>query len=615
MIPELGHFSLILGLGLCLLQGIFSFWRPADRLARPLVIGQVFWLSIAILTLWYAFLENDFSVIYVARHSNSTLPWAYQIAALWSASEGSMLLWVWIFSLWTWVLAAKSRVLPLSLSARILGNAAGLQTGFLIFLLQTSNPFLRQWMNVPIDGQDLNPLLQDIGLILHPPLLYIGYIGFGIGFAFALALLWREKSDWQYLSWIKNPLRVAWGFLSIGIVLGSWWAYDELGWGGWWFWDPVENISLMPWLVGIALLHSYRLVGKKTFYGGWFFLSLLAFILSLMGAFLVRSGVVMSMHAFAIDGQRGLYLLAILVVVFGVTIFQFIRRYRDFSEKPLGLKKLWSEETFLLVQILLLTLATLTVFLGTLYPLFYEAFTHQKISVGFPYFNRVFIPLVGPIFLLLILYPFLFKVNVRAWVALALLCPLSLIFLPSPTQPAAWGKLLFGVALGELLILSVCLRPGGWGTSRMSMSLAHFGVGLCILGITLNTQYARQIEVKIKPGDIVNLGGHRLQFQALHQKEGPNYVSHQAEFLLDGRNKLYPEKRFYIAQPMPITETDIDVTLWRDIYIALGEPLETPFWSARLYYHPFVRWIWVGGLLMGLAALLAAFRSAFLKNR
>ncbi len=633
MIPEFGHLALILALGLALVQAslpLLGAWRGERlwmALARPAAWGQAAFLLFALACLGWAFLENDFSVAYVASNSNSALPWYYRLSALWGAHEGSLLLWAVLLAGWTLAVSLASRPLPEQVLARVLGVLGLLSSGFLLFLLLTSNPFVRLLPQFPADGRDLNPLLQDIGLVLHPPMLYMGYVGFAVPFAFAIAALLGGQLDAAWARWSRPWTLVAWAFLGLGIVLGSWWAYYELGWGGWWFWDPVENASLMPWLAGTALLHAQRATEKRGLFRGWtVLLAIVAFSLSLLGTFLVRSGVLTSVHAFATDPERGLFVLGFLLLVAGGSLVLFALRVPLVSSP--GRFGFWSRETGLLVNNLLLLVATATVLLGTLYPLLLDALAGRKLSVGPPYFNRMFLPLMAVLLLVLGIGILLrWQDTPRRWlwqqlwpvVAGSLLCAgLVALFGDEADWPvwlvcglAAWVILASLRALWQTGLRQ--LSRSGWG-----MHLAHMGLAVCALGVVLSTQFGLERDLRLAPGDTVALGGYTFEFEGSQAYAGPNFRAERGRILvLDRQQKLvallHPEKRLYQVQQMPMTEAGIDAGLFRDLYVALGEPLEQGAWAVRVQVKPFVRWIWLGGLLMAAGGLLAATRQRRMK--
>jgi len=626
MIVELGHYALILALLVALLQGVLPLAGAATRnwhwqsLARPAAIMQFLLVSLAFAALAYAFQENDFSVRYVADHSNTRLPAMYRFAAVWGGHEGSLLLWLELLAVWTVSVAIFSRQMPLAVVARVISVLGLISTGFLLFVLTTSNPFERLFP-VPMEGKDLNPLLQDPGLVIHPPMLYMGYVGFSVAFAFAIAALLAGRLDVAWARWSRPWTLVAWVFLSFGIGLGSWWAYTELGWGGWWFWDPVENASLMPWLVGTALIHSLMVTEKRGSFKAWtVLLAISAFSLSLLGTFLVRSGVLNSVHAFASDPTRGVFILIFLAVVVGSSLTLFAWRAGSVS---LGAKMAWvSRESLLLSNSVLLVVATAAVLLGTLYPMVIDALNMGKLSVGPPYFNTVFVPLMVPLLFLMVL-------GVRArWRESTLqewLHPLRSIGVAALLSGGlvalyfgwSWG-VAGGMALGMWVVLGTLepalerlRKPGKIPLSFFAMHCAHLGMAVLVIGVTLVKGYEIEKDVRIAAGDTVTLGDYSFELQRVTEVMGPNYVAKRAEVLVkrngDTIATLYPEKRRYPSTAMPMTEAAIDTNLWRDLYVSLGEPLNNPAqeWSMRFYLKPFLSWIWLGVLMMVLGGLLA----------
>ena len=633
MIPELGHLAMILALCLAAVQAslpLIGAWR-GDRqwmgLARPAAWGQFAFLLFSFLCLTQAFLVDDFSVAYVAKNSNSALPWFYKFSAVWGAHEGSLLLWALILGGWTFAVSVFSRQLPEVMLARVLSVMGMISVGFLLFLIVTSNPFERLLPNAPADGRDLNPLLQDIGLIAHPPMLYMGYVGFSVVFAFAIAALLGGRLDAAWARWSRPWTIVAWAFLGVGIVLGSWWAYYELGWGGWWFWDPVENASLMPWLVGTALLHSLAVTEKRGVFKSWtVLLAIAAFSLSLLGTFLVRSGVLTSVHAFAADPERGTFILIFLLFVVGSSLTLFALR-APVVKSSVGFG-LWSRETLLLANNLVLVVACAMVLLGTLYPLVLDALTGAKLSVGPPYFNALFLPLMAILMLALGVGVLVrWKDTPLKW--------LRGMLLPVLVVSGALGLLgawLFGdfhwAVLATCLLAAWVVLAGvrdlldktrhkgllkgiaGLSRSYWGMQIAHLGIAVCALGVVLSSQYALERDLRMAPGESVEVGGYQFVFDGAKHHQGPNYTSDRAtvHVLQDGREiaVLHPEKRVYQVRAMPMTEAGIDPGFTRDLYVALGEPLEDGAWAVRLHVKPFVRWIWLGGLLMGFGGFLAA---------
>lgn len=634
MLPELGHYALVLALCLALVQGVvpllgaqrgLSNWMA---LARPAVLAQFVALLLSIALLTYAFVSNDFSVAYTANHSNSLLPMVYRISAVWGGHEGSLLLWAFLLALWSAAVALLSRRLPQVMVARVLGVLGLVSVGFLSFLIFTSNPFARLWP-VPIDGRDLNPLLQDPGLVLHPPMLYMGYVGYSVAFAFAIAALLGGRLDATWARWSRPWTTVAWVFLTLGIALGSWWAYYELGWGGWWFWDPVENASFLPWLVGTALIHSLAVAEKRSAFKNWtVLLAIFTFSLSLLGTFLVRSGVLTSVHAFANDPKRGLFILILLAVVVGASLI--IYAWRAPQIKSTGHFALLSRESMLLGNNVLLVVAAGSVMLGTLYPLIADALGAGKLSVGPPYFNSVFVPLMIPLVLMMGVGTLTrWKGDslgrlLRLLRGAALLSLILGVLLPWLLFDALEPMVIVGAALGVWVLLTILLDwrqrlrhntpigSGLWKQSRSfyGMILAHLGVAVTLIGIGFSSYYSLEHDIRLAPGEHFDTGGYRFTFETLKHHEGPNYTSDVAVISVskDGKSvaTLHTEKRLYSVTGMPMTEAGIDWGLTRDLYVALGEPLGDGAWALRLYYKPYVRWIWLGGVLMALGGLLAA---------
>jgi len=638
VIPELGHFALWFALGLAALLAVLpplgAHRNRADwmALAAPLNKGLGLTVLLSYLCLTWAFVQFDFSVAYVARHSNSELPLAYRIAAVWGGHEGSLLLWALLLVGWMWALQRKAGNLPPALMARVLGVMGALSFGFLLFMLTTSNPFERL-LPMPEEGADLNPLLQDPGMVLHPPMLYMGYVGFAVAFAFAIAALLAPEDDLQrWLRWARPWTAAAWASLTVGIALGSWWAYYELGWGGWWFWDPVENASFMPWLAGTALLHSMAVTEKRGAFRNWtLLLAILAFSLSLLGTFLVRSGVLSSVHAFATDPKRGLFILGFLVVVVGGSLGLFAARA---ARMGLGARfGLLSRETTLMGNNVMLLAACGAVLLGTLYPLALDALTGQKISVGPPYFDSVFVPLMAPVIVLMGVGPLLrwkqdegpqLLRRLRGAALLAALAAGTFGWAVGGGQlsAAAW----FGLALAGW-VLACCAadlverlwpRQGQGLIARwqalprsvLSMQLAHAGVGVFIVGVTLVNSLQVERDVALAPGQGVEVAGFQFQLERLQRIEGPNYGGVQGLVRVsrggEPVTELRPEKRLYRSSEMPMTEAAIDAGLLRDLYVSLGEPLAgSDAWIVRVYVKPFIDWIWMGCLLMACGGLLA----------
>ena len=633
MIPEIGHFALILALLLALVQGIFPIAGAAKRipawmaLARPAAWGQFLFVLVAFLALAWSFATNDFSVLNVATNSNSQTPMHYKIAASWGSHEGSMLLWSLMLAGWTFAVTMFSRHLPEEMVARVVGIMGLVSSGFLAFILTTSDPFERLFPPAP-DGRDLNPLLQDPGMVFHPPMLYMGYVGFSVAFAFALSALLGGKLDATWARWSRPWTTLAWAFLTIGIMIGSWWAYYELGWGGWWFWDPVENASFMPWLVGTALIHSLAVTEKRGSFKSWtVLLAICAFSLSLLGTFLVRSGVLTSVHAFATDPKRGVFILAFLVVVIGSSLALFAWRA---PKVGLGGKfELVSRESLLLANNVLLAVAAGSVLLGTLYPLFLDALNLGKISVGPPYFDAVFVPIMAPLVFLMGVGPIARWKEASLpdlWTLLKWALGVSLVTaLILPFLLGKWSPLVsFGLFLALWILASTVVnlrqalrhrsgslvaKLGSQSRSYYGMLLAHLGIAVFIVGVTLVKGYESERDVRMAPGDTVTVGSYTFRFEGVRDIAGPNYRGARGtvEVTRDGRfiEKLHPEKRVYTAQEMPMTEAAIDSGLFGDLYVSLGEPVDGGAWSVRVYDKPFVTWIWGGCVLMALGGLLA----------
>ena len=627
MIPEIGHFALILAMVVALIQGTIPLigsqrGMPAwIALARPASATLLLLVIIAYGCLTQAFIVNDFSVLYVAQHSNSQLPLAYRIAAVWGGHEGSLLLWMLMLSLWSTAVAAFSRSLPDDMVARVEAVLGLVAFGFLLFILTTSSPFERL-LPAAAEGRDLNPLLQDPGLVVHPPMLYMGYVGFSVAFAFAIAALLSGRLDAAWARWSRPWTLAAWIFMTIGISLGSIWAYYELGWGGWWFWDPVENASFMPWLVGTALMHSLAVTDKRGAFKNWtVLLAIGAFSLSLLGTFLVRSGVLTSVHAFAADPRRGIFILVFLAVVVGSSLTLYAWR-----APRVGLGGAFaavSRETLLLINNILLLAATATVLLGTLYPLIIDALGLGKLSVGPPYFNAVFSPIFVPLVFLMAVGPIarwkqasvkdMFKrLGVALIVAIVLGAALP-FFAHKWTWPAALGLILAIWVLGAAILqIRDRLKTGMPPLAFWGMHLAHLGIAVTLVGVVMVSAYENEQDVRMAPGDTVKAGGYVLRFAGVTEVPGPNYRAMRGTFELmrDGHllKVLAPEKRNYFSSAMPMTDAAIDPGVTRDIYVSLGDAMEgnDGAWSVRVYYKPFVDWIWFGTLLMACGGILAA---------
>jgi len=635
MIPELGSFSLMLALCLALVQGIvpiagsFSGNARWISLARPAAVGQCVFVVFAFSCLTYVFVTNDFSVVYVASNSNSTLPVYYRIAGVWGGHEGSLLLWTQILALWSLAVAVLSRQLPDQTVARVLGVMGLISVGFLCFMLVTSNPFERL-LPAAVDGRDLNPLLQDFGMIVHPPLLYMGYVGFSVAFSFAISALMAGQLDAAWARWSRPWTLVAWMFLTLGIFMGSFWAYYELGWGGWWFWDAVENASFMPWLVGTALIHSLAVTEKRGSFKSWtVLLAIIAFSLSLLGTFLVRSGVLTSVHAFATDPQRGLFILIFLAMVIGGSLLLYA--WRAPSVGLGGRFSLFSRESILLVNNVLLVAAAGTVLLGTLYPLFLDALDLGKISVGPPYFETVFVPLMSPVLLLLAIGPFV-RWKQSSWSGLARrLRWIALATLLLAGAAALWfapsAMVVFGIALAVWIGLATAshllerLRHAPVGASLWwrivsqprsywGMLAAHFGIAIFVVGVTLVKGMETTGEVGMRIGEATRAGDYTFRFTELKNIKGPNYIGAQGIFEVMRGNTfittMKPEKRLYTVQGMPMTEAAIDRGFTRDLYVSLGEATKENVWIVRVQHKPFVGWIWGGCLMIAFGGFLAA---------
>jgi cytochrome c-type biogenesis protein CcmF len=632
MIPELGHFALILAAWVALVQGVLPIAGTlvgsaqtrvmCQSVARPAALLQFGLVALSFACLALSFLTNDFSVQYVAQHSNSLLPKVYQFSAVWGGHEGSLLLWVLLLTLWTAAVAVFSRSLPLDMVARVIGVLGLVSVGFTLFILTTSNPFERL-LPAAMDGRDLNPLLQDPGLVIHPPMLYMGYVGMSVAFAFAVAALLSGRLDAAWARWSRPWTVIAWTFLTGGIGLGSWWAYYELGWGGWWFWDPVENASLMPWLVGTALIHSLMVTEKRGSFKAWtVLLAIAAFSLSLLGTFLVRSGVLTSVHAFASDPQRGVFVLIFLAVVVGSSLTLFA--WRAPAVTLGGQMDLISRESFLLANSVLLVVATGAVLLGTIYPLIIDALNLGKLSVGPPYFNAVFAPLLVPVVFLILPGSMARwrEANVRElahelrWLALA-------AAVVAVVWPLALGGWSLGTGLGFFLgawaglgslqqVVQRLRKPGRISAAFWGQHMAHLGLAVVVIGVVGVKGYEVERDVRMKVGDTVTIAPYTFELRSLDEVLGPNYkaIRGGVDVLRDGRvmEVLQPEKRRYFSSAMPMTEAGIDSGFMRDLYVSLGEPLNDARteWSMRVYYKPFVPWLWWGALLMVLGGVLAA---------
>lgn len=643
MIAELGHISLILAFCLSValtLVPLWGDWRNnagALALAPSLALGVCVMLMVSFGCLTAVFLLDDFSVELVANHSNSLLPDMYKFSAVWGNHEGSLLLWVLILSFWMAAVALLSPGLPLLILARVLAVMGAISAGFSAFSLFTSNPFSRILPGAPTDGSDLNPLLQDPGLIFHPPLLYMGYVGFSVAFAFAIAALMGGRLDAAWARWSRPWTNAAWAFLTLGIALGSWWAYYELGWGGWWFWDPVENASFMPWLVGTALIHSLAVTEKRGLFKSWtVLLAIFAFSLSLLGTFLVRSGVITSVHAFASDPARGVYILVFLALVVGGSLTLYALRAPTVSSR-VSFSAL-SRESLLLVNNVVFLVATLTVLFGTLFPLFMDALGQGKYSVGPPYFNTVFVPLMA------VLVPFMGlgpiarykRDEAQRWrqtlllpALVALVCGITLPLMLDAAYNL-WAALALVFALWLVLGLAQDVRhktrhrasfiagirrltPSYWG-----LFLAHLGFAITLLGVVFVSQFSEEVDLKMTPGDSREIAGYTFDFKAVNRVRGPNYLADEARFSVrqDERfiTNLAAQKRHYMARGMVMTETAIHATLWHDLYVAMGEPVGEG-WAIRLHYKPLIRWVWFGALLMAAGGFITLVDKRYRQKR
>lgn len=635
MIPEIGQFALIIALLLALTQAVLPIVGVSRgkqswvAVAVPAGQAQFIFIAIAFCCLGYSFIVNDFSVLNVATNSNSRLPLHYRLAATWGSHEGSLLLWSLMLGLWTTAVTLFSRHLPDDMVARVLSVMGVISVGFLLFMLLTSNPFARL-IPAAADGRDLNPLLQDPAMVIHPPMLYMGYVGFSVAFAFAIAALIGGRLDATWARWSRPWTTVAWMFLTCGIALGSWWAYYELGWGGWWFWDPVENASFMPWLVGTALIHSLAVTEKRGGFKSWtVLLAIAAFSLSLLGTFLVRSGVLTSVHAFATDPKRGIFILTFLTLVIGGSLLLYAWRAKQVG---LGGKfDVVSRESLLLSNNVLLAVAAGSVLLGTLYPLIIDALGKGKLSVGPPYFNTVFVPLMVPAIFLMgvgpiarwkkasvpelavrlrwaflasaataLMLPFVFG----AWKPLVSLGLLLATWVIATALVNLWDRV--RTTSGELTVWQKLRMPS---RSYYGMHLAHLGVAVFIIGVTLVTGYQEEKDVRMSVGDTVSVGGYDFRMKGVADVMGPNYRAARAQIEITRNGKdfrtMYPEKRSYLASGNAMTETAIDTGLFRDLYISLGEALPDGAWSVRVHYKPFVTWIWGGAVLMAMGGGLA----------
>ena len=635
LITELGYFALLVAFMLAILQvvvptiGVMRDQVAWQRLAPSFAWAQFAAMMLSFISLMAGFYYNDFSLVYVAQHSNTLLPWYYKLSATWGGHEGSLLLWMTIMATWCALVSYFSRGLPLSMRARVLVILAGVQMMMLAMLIFTSSPFDRTLPNIPVDGADLNPVLQDFGLIIHPPMLYMGYVGMVVPFAFCMAALWEGRLDAVWTRWSRPWALAAWGFLTVGIALGSWWAYYELGWGGWWFWDPVENASLLPWLAGLALLHSLAVTEKRGVFKAWtIMLAIFAFALSLLGTFLVRSGVITSVHSFAADPTRGLVILVILGVIVGGGLLMFaVRGWRLTVESQY---QLVSRESFLVINNVIILIATLVVLLGTLYPIIADAFNLGQVSVGPPYFNALFVPLT---WLLLVAMGMgsniRWKQDKRPLLGVGMVIALSSLVLAAIITyfVSSSTMLNIGVTLAVsfwvLLWMVVDFRDktknapsvikglGGLRLSYWGQQTAHIGVLIAVIGVAFTSSLSIERDVALGPNDTVNVQGYDFTVKDFKAVKGSNFDGMQAqvEVSKEGRlvTTLFPEKRTYVVSMMPMTEAAIDANLMRDLYVALGEPIaeDSNQWAVRIYVKPLIRWIWLGALIMAFGGLLS----------
>ncbi|WP_131669685.1 heme lyase CcmF/NrfE family subunit [Psychrobacter pygoscelis] len=637
LITELGYFALLAAFVLAILQvvlptlGIFRHQLAWQRLAPSLAWAQFAAMILSFSGLMAGFYYNDFSLVYVTQHSNTLLPWYYRVAATWGGHEGSLLLWMTILATWCALVSFFSRGLPLAMRARVLVVLAVVQVMMLAMLIFTSSPFDRTLPNLPVDGVDLNPVLQDPGLIFHPPMLYMGYVGMVVPFAFCMAALWAGRLDAVWTRWSRPWTQAAWGFLTLGIALGSWWAYYELGWGGWWFWDPVENASLMPWLAGTALLHSLSVTEKRGVFKAWtIMLAIFTFALSLLGTFLVRSGVITSVHSFAADPTRGLAILVILGVIIGGGLLMFaLRGWRLTVESQY---QLVSRETFLVVNNVIILISTLVVLLGTLYPIIADAFNLGQVSVGPPYFNALFVPLTWLLLLAMGMGSNIrWKKDSRPLLGAAMTIAVSSAVLAALityfVHPTDMLNIAVTIALSfwVLLWMAVDIKDktknapslfAGLGKLKMSywgMQLAHIGVLVVAIGVGVTSGLSVERDVALGVGDKVSVQGYDFEIANFKDIKGSNFDGTEAEVLVSHNGRaittLRPQKRTYVVSMMPMTEAAIDASLIRDIYVALGEPIteDSHQWAVRIYVKPLVRWLWLGAIIMALGAVLSMF--------
>ena len=635
MLPEIGHFSLILALNLCVLLSVFPFIGSVKgdvvlmSLARPLTVGIFVFVALAYVSLTAAFATDDFSVLYVAEHSNTLLPERYKLTAVWGGHEGSFLLWIFMLSGWMLAVAHFSRSVPLDFLARVLSILGMLCVGYLLFLLATSNPFDRVVPLAPSDGADLNSALQDFGFIVHPPTLYMGYVGFSVVFAFAMAALLSGRLDSAWARWCRPWANVAWAILTLGLCLGSWWAYYELGWGGWWAWDPVENPPLITWLLGTALVHSLAVSEKRGAFKSWtVMLSILAFAGSLLGTFITRSGLLTSIHAFASDPERGIFILGILVLSVGGGLLLYAVR-SPLLKGGVGFE-LSSREMFLLTNNVLLVVAAASVLLGTLFPMIFQALTGKLISIGPPYFNAIFIPLMIPLIFFMAVGPLSMwkSTSVRSMVTrLGRVAMISLVLgiglpLVITLEFDFWS--IAGVGFALWISLSMISDFGnkirtksnivegvrGLSLSYYGMQLAHIGVAVMVAGISLTSSYSIEKSVLLQSGESTDLGEFNFEIGAARSVSGKNFSGQEVSINVSKDDifltELLPQRRVYFASGTPSTEMAIDAGFLRDLFVTLGEQKENGAWSMTLYVKPFVRWIWLGALFMVFGGLVSA---------
>ena len=633
MIAELGNYGLALALALSIFLAILPLVGAEKgnaklmALGRPLTWAMFLALSLSFGSLFYLFAVNDFSVQYVVNNSNSTLPLQYRLSAVWGSHEGSLLLWIWLLALWAVGVATFTRKMPEEAVARVLSVMGLISIGFMVFIIFSSNPFNRTFPDFPADGRELNPMLQDVGLIFHPPLLYMGYVGFSVAFAFAIASLMTGKLDTAWARWSRPWTMAAWVFLTLGIVLGSWWAYYELGWGGWWFWDPVENASLMPWLAGTALIHSLAVTEKRSTFKAWtVLLAILAFSLCLLGTFLVRSGILVSVHAFASDPTRGLYILAYLVFVIGGSLLLYA--FQGAKIKSLDNYQRYSRETLLLLNNVMLMAFLSVVFLGTILPLIHKQIGLGSVSIGAPFFNQMFLILMVPFAFILGIGP-LVKWRrdqisaIRTPVMISLVMMIAFGFgLPYLVGNRITATSVMGVMMSAIIVIlslyemhtraihrhSFLTGIFKLSRSHWGMVFAHLGVAMTVFGIAMSHNFSIEKDVRMREGDSVQILDYNFTFKGLKITDGANYQGGTAdiEIIRNGKPEaiLHAEKRFYNVSKMGMTEAAIDWGFTRDLYAALGEQLDDGSWGLRLYYKPFIRWIWLGGLFMALGGLL-----------